>query len=176
MPRLFVALNFQKDICDSLYASALTLKKYSRYINLSRKENLHLTLAFIGESQNIKAAQDALKNITATPFDLVLQGYGEFSTRDGSICFAKTQKNPKLENLALEVRGFLLEKGFEIDTKPFRSHITLGRQFIPSEEFNRDIMESLLTRKTVTINSVSLMRSDRINGKLTYTEIYRKSL
>ena len=176
MPRLFVALNFPKDICDSLYASALTLKKYSRYINLSHKENLHLTLAFIGETQNIKSAQEALRSITTSPFELILEGYSEFSTRDGSICFAKTQKNHSLSKLSEEVRELLLAKGFEIDTKPFKSHITLGRQFTPSDDFRKDIMEKLLTRKAVWVSSVSLMRSDRINGKLTYTEIMRKPL
>ncbi|MBR2723958.1 MAG: RNA 2',3'-cyclic phosphodiesterase [Ruminococcus sp.] len=176
MPRLFVAINLTKEIADSLYSSARLLKEHSIYANISRKENLHLTLAFIGESNNIRSASDAIKAIDINPFELTFEGYGEFSSRDGSICFAKTINNKDLETLVMSVRKNLTDRGFQIDTKPFKAHITLCRQFTPAPTFTKDIMIKSLTKKSMQINAVSLMRSDRINGKLTYTEVSRKVL
>jgi len=176
MPRLFVAITLNKEIADNLYNSALLLKEHCIYSNISRKENLHLTLAFIGESNNLRSACEALKEISAKPFELIFEGYGEFSSRDGSLCFAKVQKNSFLESLAENIRKKLTLKGFNIDPKPFKAHITLCRQFTPAPTFNKSIMYSALSKKSMQVTSVSLMRSDRINGKLTYTEIYNKAL
>lgn len=176
MPRLFVAINLTKEIADSLYSSALLLKKHSFYANISRKENLHLTLAFIGETDNIRSATEALKNISASPFELTFEGYGEFSSRDGNICFAKTVPLRTLEDLAKKVRKNLTDKGFSIDTKLFKAHITLCRQFSPAPSFSKDIMNFALNKQSMYVSSISLMRSDRINGKLIYTEIYKKIL
>ena len=176
MPRLFVAINIKKEIADHLYSSALLLREHSSYANISRKENLHLTLAFIGESNNLRFATEALKEITVKPFELIFEGYGEFPSRDGNICFAKILKNQNLEALAENVRKSLTERGFQIDTKPFKAHITLCRQFTPCPTFCKDIMTNALTKKCMQVNSISLMRSDRINGKLTYTEVFKKNL
>jgi len=176
MPRLFVAITLTKEIADSLYSSALLLRNNSTYANISRKENLHLTLAFIGESNNIREASDALKEIDIKPFELIFEGFGEFASRDGSICYAKTEKNKTLEALAESVRKNLTANGFKIDTKPFKAHITLCRQFTPAPSFTKELMTNFLTKKSMQINAVSLMRSDRINGKLTYTEVSRKVL
>ncbi len=176
MPRLFVAINLTKEIADDLYSCALLLKEHSAYANISRKENLHLTLAFIGESNNIRSASDAIKAVDINPFELTFEGFGEFSSRDGSICFAKTVSNKNLESLAMSIRKNLVDRGFKIDTKPFKAHITLCRQFTPAPSFTKELMTKVLTKKRMQVNSISLMRSDRINGKLTYTEVMRKVL
>lgn len=172
--RLFVAVNFDKDTVEHLYNSAQLIRESSVSANISRRENLHLTLAFVGEAPSAKGAVDALSAVDFAPFRLTLQGYGEFG--NGNICFAKTKPSPELTQLANTVRSNLLAKGLHIDTKPFKPHITLARQAVYTPDFHKSIMESSLGTKTVEIKDISLMRSDRINGKLTYTEIYKKTL
>ncbi len=172
--RLFVAVNFDKDTVEHLYKGAEFLRKNSISANISRKENLHLTLAFIGEVPSAKQAINALHEVKVPPFTLILEGYGEFSK--GSICFAKTKSCPQLLNLANEVKGNLLAKGVSFDPKPFKSHITLARQFEPLPQFNKTAINQVLSERAVQINQISLMRSDRINGRLTYTELYKKTL
>lgn len=176
MPRLFVAINFPKEVTERLFTAAQHLRSHSLSSNVSRRENLHLTLAFIGETPNLKGAISALKGIDLPSFPLTLEGYGEFSSRDGHICFAKTASNPDLRKLADTVRKNLINCGLSIDTKLFKPHITLCRQFTPSKDFSAEDMEKLLCAETVTVSRISLMRSDRINGKLTYTEVYGKTL
>ncbi len=176
MPRLFVAINFSKDIVDELYSGAVYLNNNSRSSNPSRKENLHLTLAFIGETPKVKNAVSALKSVDCTPFDLTIEGFGEFSSKEGSICFAKVKENPVLSQTAKKVRDALIAYGFDIDTKPFKAHITLCRKFVPSPSFSIEGIRKLLSIGTAKVASISLMRSDRIGGKLVYSEIFKKVL
>lgn len=65
----------------------------------------------------------------------------------------------------------LLENGFNIEKHIFKPHITLGRRvrFYNSIEKNILLDEPLETK----VNSISLMKSERINGKLIYMEIYK---
>ena len=42
------------------------------------EENLHLTLAFIGEYPNAEPVLDALSSVTFRPFELSLEGMGRF--------------------------------------------------------------------------------------------------
>lgn len=172
--RLFVAVNFDKDTVEHLYKGAEALRENSLSANISRRENLHLTLAFIGEVPSAKNAINALSNVNLKPFNLILQGYGEFGK--GNICFAKIRPCPQLLTLAEKVRESLSAKGIRIDTKPFKPHITLARQLEPVPQFDKGIMNTVLSERTVHIKDLSLMRSDRIRGRLTYTEIYKKTL
>lgn len=176
MPRLFVAVNFPLEVTEKLYSCAQYLKTHSKNANPSRKENLHLTLAFIGETNNIRGATSALKDIICAPFDMTIEGYSEFSSREGSICFAKARECRELSELAKSVRENLTQRGFQIDTKTFKPHITLCRQFVPSESFSKEEIQELISTQTISVKELSLMRSDRINGKLTYTQIHKKAL
>lgn len=172
--RLFVAVNFDEDTVEHLYKSTEILRNNSISANISHRENLHLTLAFIGEVPSAKKAIDALSTICIPSFELILEGYGEFG--DGKVCYAKTVPTQALAFLADIVRKRLIKQGLEIDTKPFKPHITLARQLVPCEDFDKRVMDKVLCSRTVTVSEISLMRSDRIKGKLTYTEIFSKKL
>ncbi len=176
MPRLFVAINLPKDIVDKLYEGVVYLKNNSLHSNPSKKENLHLTLAFIGETPKVKNAVSALKKINPSPFELAIDGFGEFSSKDGSICFAKVKENSALSGTAKAVRDVLTAYEFDIDTKPFKPHITLCRQFAPAPTFDKEQICRILPKMSVPVREISLMRSDRINGRLVYTEIFKKVL
>lgn len=172
--RLFVAVNFDKRTVDKLYCCSQIIRENSISANVSRRENLHLTLAFIGEVPSAKRAVDALQRVNASPFELTITGYGEFGT--GSVCFAKTKRCDELSALAENVRKNLTDLGVNIDTKPFKPHITLARQFEAFPDFDKNEISKALGTQTVEIKEISLMKSERINGKLTYTELYKKTL
>lgn len=176
MPRLFVAINFSSAVTDNLYNCVQYLRQNSKNINPSRKENLHLTLAFIGETNNIRGAVAAMKELSSAPFDLTIEGFSQFSSKDGSICFAKAKECNELLTLAENLRKNLTQKGFSIDTKPFKPHITLCRQFVPSGSFCEEEITKLISSHHLTVREIFLMRSDRIGGKLVYTQVHKKLL
>ena len=165
--RLFIALHFSEEVKASLLDAIRQLQEQSSSGNFTRPENLHLTLAFIGESERLDDLRQILDRIDSHPFRLELSGSGHF----GELYWAGLQKAPALERLARLLRKDLLEQGFDIDRKPFRPHITLARQLqAPQEPQIRLLPANMLADR------VSLMCSERINGKLTYTELYAKQL
>jgi 2'-5' RNA ligase len=163
--RLFVAIHFSPEIKNILLAAIDDLRRQSAG-NFTRPENLHLTLAFIGESDRIAEAKAALSAVTAEPFELTVGGTGKF----GDIYWVGVDKNPALSALADSVRNELTKHEIDFDTKPFKAHITLARE-VQTREIKLNIPPT-----TMTVSRISLMRSDRINGKLTYTEVFGKSL
>ena len=66
----------------------------------------------------------------------------------------------------------MLDKnGLPVDKKPFSPHITIAREVVSDEPVKLNVKEV-----SMPVCKISLMRSDRINGKLTYTEVYGKEL
>lgn len=165
--RLFIAINFSQEIKDSLLDAIEQLRQQSFSGNFTRPENLHLTLAFIGESERLDDLRQVLDRIDSRPIHLELGGSGHF----GDLYWAGLQKAPALDRLARMLRQDLIQQGFDIDRKAFRPHITLARQLQANQE-----PQLQLAPAQMRADRVSLMCSERINGKLTYTELYAKQL
>ncbi|HEX7155695.1 MAG TPA: RNA 2',3'-cyclic phosphodiesterase [Burkholderiaceae bacterium] len=94
-----------------------------------RRENLHLTLAFIGElaepsAQRVAAALAALQS---TPFTWTLDEVGGFAR--ARVVWAGGHE-PRLAGLARESRECLDRLEVAYDRKPFVAHVTLLRDVI----------------------------------------------
>ena len=170
--RLFVAINFDEAVKESLTLDIEKLKSFSIEGNFTRKENLHLTIAFIGETNRVKDAADVLKNINMQPFALSINGFGSFRRNGGDIYWRGIKPNQQLDEVYEQVYNGLTEKGFALEDRPFKPHLTLGRRVIVSEKFNFSAFKKSLLKITAPIKRVSLMKSERINGKLCYTEVF----
>ncbi len=160
--RLFVAINFTEPFKKAVLHRQADLKRASAAGNFSRPENLHMTLAFIGEVGDASAASRAVKSVAFAPFALRLSGGGRF----GSLHWLGVESDGKAEALAKALREALRHEGVPFDPKPFKPHITLAREVTLAEEFHPGGPDAAMT-----VTRISLMRSDRINGRLTYTQI-----
>lgn len=169
--RLFVALLLSDEVTDTLYQTMQSLRKHTIAGRFSRRENLHLTLAFIGETNRISQAKQALSQLRAEPFSISLSGLGRFCRDGGDILWAGLDKNPALKALAQQVQYNLKQVGFVLQERPFAAHLTLGREVTLEEGFDLRAFGRTLPKVSMEIGRVSLMKSERINGKLTYTEI-----
>ena len=163
--RLFVAVHFSPEIKTVLLSAIEDLRRQSAG-NFTRPENLHLTMAFIGESDRVTEIKSALSAVNAAPFGLTIGGAGKF----GDLYWAGVDKNSALLALADSVRSELAKHHIDFDSKPFKAHITLAREVVLKD------IRLTIPNTSMTVSRISLMRSDRINGKLTYTEVYGKAL
>lgn len=136
--------------------------------NFTRPENLHLTLAFIGETNDLLKATAALEQVKGVPFKMRLRGAGHF----GDLWWAGLEKCPPLEKLAADAQRALRKAGFPIEERPFRAHVTLARQVRP---LGGSIFLRVKPAET-RVTRLSLMKSERVNGQLTYTEVWSKEL
>lgn len=96
------------------------------------RENWHITLAFIGETET--ARLDELARIMTdaaarfAPPRLSLDAPGVFEKRGGGILYAGVRSDAPLEPLHDALCGALREQGFPCDPGPFRAHVTLARK------------------------------------------------
>jgi RNA 2',3'-cyclic 3'-phosphodiesterase len=165
--RLFVAIQFSSEILTVLQAAISSLRVQSDSGNFTQPDNLHLTLAFLGETNKLCAAKSAMELCSVAPFELAVSGFGHF----GKLYWVGIEKNPALSELAENLHNELRQLGFNIENREFKPHITIAREVVSAAPPRIDIPRTVMTARRI-----SLMLSDRIGGRLTYTELYGKAL
>ncbi len=174
--RLFIAINFDDQIKNRLYEITQRLRSASSQGNFTLRENFHVTVVFIGETKKINIIKQIMDKINVEPFDIVLGKLGKFQRNSGSIYWIGVEKNEYLSSVYDQLAKELICAGFNIDKRDFRPHLTLGREVKLPEEFDENVFSKTIPTMTFRVEKISLMKSERINGKLTYTEIYGKEL
>jgi 2'-5' RNA ligase len=163
--RLFVAINFDVRMRKALTALIRDLRQSGFEGNFSSTENLHLTLAFIGENDNVSAVINALSQVNCPAFGIETQALGHF----GDLIWLGLTDSKELKSLAAAVRKMLNDAGIKIDHKAFKPHITLARRTNIA-----DLGEQALPnppQQRMAVSSFSLMSSERERGKLVYREL-----
>lgn len=134
--------------------------------NFSLKNNIHLTLAFLGEI-NVKQVNEVkgiLNDIKINSFMLKINKIKNM--RD--MIILEVEQNDNLLRLQSIIESELIEKGFNLEKRKFYPHITLIRKI--NMNINREI--DLKSR----ISECILFSSERINNILTYTPVYKVDL
>lgn len=179
--RLFIAIDFDKNIKAYLENIEIKLKNYCAKGSFTNKDNFHITLAFLGELEesNVSKIINTMKNsvLKITPFVLTIDKLGSFHKGNSNILWIGTRYSEKLTSLHKNLCYNLKNEGIDYDEKPLKPHITIGRQVILNKEI-ADIANTLNFDQQVKIpvNSITLMESKRINGKLTYVPLAEVSL
>jgi len=175
--RLFIAVNFDEKIKARILEIQARLRAQSTKGNFSRPENLHLTLAFIGETSEEKGHTLAgiIAGIRSPSFEIAFNRVGCFTHSHKELWWMGMEKNNNgfslLEAMHRRLLGDLLKTGFQVDTRPFSAHITLGREIKHTQP-----IELECTEIKVKVERISLMKSEHLKGVLTYTEIAGKDL
>lgn len=76
--RLFIEIKFNPEIKTALLSMQEQLKHANNHGNYTKSENLHLTLAFIGEYGDPDYVLETLEQVRLTPFGLSPDGVGSF--------------------------------------------------------------------------------------------------
>ena len=157
--RLFIAVNLSEDMKDALLCAQNEL--YDRGVsgNFTPEENMHLTLAFIGEYPDAAPVLDALAGVSFTPFEFALEGMGCF----GDLWWAGLKESAALSAVVRRVRRALAEHGIPFDRKRFSPHITLLRRA------SGKLPGAAIRPASMRVGSISLMRSDRGRSGMIYT-------
>ena len=165
--RLFVAINFTDSTRTQLLALQDELRSRSERGNFSKPENLHLTLAFLGEcdAKQSAAVKSILSAVSFDSFDVSVYCVGRFKRGGGDIWWAGLRESKPLLNLQRGLTDKLAAAGFMLERRKFSPHVTLGREIV-TEEKPREVEPF-----GETVNTIELMKSERVGGKLTYTSI-----
>lgn len=134
---------------------------------------MHLTLAFLGEvsKDEVKSIIKAMKASVTEPFIITLAELGKFSSRGEMLYWYGVKASEALTSLQRKLIQELKKEQLSPDEKAFKPHITLARRCKMKEGFTEIAFCDALTSMVMRVNKISLMESERINGKLIYSEI-----
>ena len=147
MKRIFIAVKIEPGPTLLKIINSLKAVLASEKINWVNPENIHLTLAFLGDTdeERIKVLSIMLKRACT--------GFGEFSFRLNTTGVFKDLRDPRVIWAGIE--GFeklmmlndvinigLKDTGFRIENRLFKPHITLGRvKYLKNQESLKSALE-----------------------------------
>ncbi|MDO4196981.1 MAG: RNA 2',3'-cyclic phosphodiesterase [Prevotellaceae bacterium] len=136
MARIFIAIRFNEGFKMGLVALQDALKARGVQGNYCPYGNLHMTLAFIGESYDLDAIRKAVSEVSVDPFELSLDKLGSFPTKTGVI-WCGVKDNAPIIDLARQLRDRLKANGVSFKDDVFFPHISLVQH--PSEIVTKDV-------------------------------------
>lgn len=96
--RAFIAIHFPKEVQMALYQRVQDLKKASIRGRFTRNENMHLTLAFLGEiaSERVEEVIKIMNQVASehTSFEMKLDGLGKFASRGEGLYWCGIEEKP----------------------------------------------------------------------------------
>lgn len=127
MPRLFIGIALPEARRNELAALSRPLRGFA----WTPREQLHLTLRFVGEVEEpaAQALERSLGEVRVASFLLPLQGLGVFPPRPPFqvLWLGLGQAHPRLFQLRQQLDDRLLRLGIETELRRFHPHVTLAR-------------------------------------------------
>jgi RNA 2',3'-cyclic 3'-phosphodiesterase len=151
--RLFVAIDLPDTVKDQLDTLSTRIPT-ARWV---KRQQMHLTLFFLGETDGIPDIKNALASVKAPSFSLSLAGVGRFPQRQKQpprVLWVGIDAESALEQLHKKVTTVLAGLGFEPEDRPFSPHITLAR--LKTHEPLPEVDAFLDTHRTFRVPCISI--------------------
>lgn len=163
--RLFIAVLPDEPARDALTAVQDSMWDAGLRGNYDIRDNLHITLAYIGEYPDPAEILDLLAEVHRERFTLTLQGIGAFK----KLYWCGIKDSDVLHALTADIRHRLADAGIPFDRKSFVPHITLLRK--AWSECDDLYPEITVPEISWEADRISLMKSERTKQGMVYTEI-----
>ena len=163
--RLFIAIILDENMTDALIEMQDDLIRSGIKGHFTRPENLHMTLAFIGENDEPEKIEEIMRDVPLRSFSITVSGTRRFK----DMVFANVLDNPDLHDYVKRLRRALSDNDIDFDRKKFMSHITLVRRASGNREF--PIQTDAEIEETMRVKGISLMKSEQGKHGMIYTEI-----
>lgn len=131
--RIFVAIDLEKKIKDTLTAFIRELDSGNRNIRWVKFQGMHLTLKFLGETSGEKIAEvKSVLEVASSEhpsFELILKGTGTFppEARTPRVIWIGIEENAALLAIQTRIENDLYKIRFPKEQRKFHPHLTLGR-------------------------------------------------
>ncbi|HEV2576086.1 MAG TPA: RNA 2',3'-cyclic phosphodiesterase [Acidobacteriaceae bacterium] len=125
--RLFIGLAVSEGVRVALERLTLRLRAKDDGLRWSTPDQWHVTLVFLGEVDDERRARllEDLARVRHPRLALQMERLGVFER--AGILYAEVEVTPPLLRLYEEVAGAVRRVGLEVEDRPYRAHITLGR-------------------------------------------------
>lgn len=177
--RLFIAIELSPDMRRGLLGLSKALRERSCGGRFVPAENMHVTLQFLGETDDVSGAADAMREAVRDirPFSIRLGEYGFFDgTRPGAKRVALVTVLPEDDELFVlnEALGSALsDRGFDLEHRRFVPHITLGRS-VEHDELVTAELRAIPLSASMRVDGITLFESVKQKGKQVYLPLHRE--
>ena len=159
--RLFIAVRPDAQMINALIHAQNDLYEAGVLGHYTPEENLHMTLAFIGEYPDSEGVIEVLEQVSFAPFEITLDQIGTF----GDLWWAGVSGDA-LPLLAKKIRRALASADIPFDRKKFLPHITVLRKAVL-----KHMPSAAIQPATMTVDSFILYRSDFGKHGMIYTPL-----
>ncbi len=174
--RVFIAINFPTPVRRVLVKHQQTIRDAAQSGNFTHEENLHLTLVFLGEVPvgDLVRINVIVEAVACRGFSLAFDEIGRFDRKGKDIWWVGIRRNKSLLDLQAALDEAFRRAGYRLDSRPFTAHITLAREVRMSDPGDRRRLCTAIAPIETGVTRVSVMESTRVDGRLTYREVYGK--
>ena len=169
---LLIAINFEEQEKNILFDHMHTFVQECEKGVFTKKENIHLSLVYVGETTRIGNIVEVIDSVDVTEFSIALADKGKFRRSGGEVYWLGIEKNHDLMKLQKILYRSLSRKGIISGKNDFKPHFTVSRDTVISEE---NVPDSNFTMK-LQVKSISLMKRENTRDGSIYTEMYAKNL
>lgn len=162
--RLFIAIPLSREMKKTVRDVQDQIRRQKVSGNFTIHENLHITLAFIGEYDSPERVLELLERISFHPFTIKMDRIGSF----GGLWWTGFEDCRQLEAIVKRLRHALSDAGIPFDNKRFKAHVTILRK---PNYYNNDFPHSEIKPVSMTVDHIALMKSDRGKNGMIYTEL-----
>jgi len=166
--RLFIAITIPDEIRRELARFLPELRAIAPEIKWVRAENLHVTLKFLGQTDEAKQAaiERALAAVrNANTVSLEFRGLGFFpNEKKPRVFWAGTEASCNLKTLASDVDNTAHKLGFPPENRPFTPHLTLAR--FESPHISRRLSEEIAKNAARSFGTMTAGEFHLVESKL----------
>lgn len=170
--RVFVGIQFSSALKDDLEAYQAKLADWSEKGRLTRKENFHLTLCFIGEiseTDYVQLFKQLSEKLAKTDHFSLLGGEcGYFIKKNRYIPWVGVLLTADLLAVFKKVEAVIKEMGLAVEDRPYTPHVTMARQVVLLDE-EKWCHQPVAFNECVS--QVTLFQSHQVDGQLAYTPL-----
>ncbi|MBF0538377.1 MAG: RNA 2',3'-cyclic phosphodiesterase [Nitrospirae bacterium] len=176
--RAFIAVNIAESVRLEIDSVIAPLRGLCRDVKWVGRENLHLTLKFLGDinRSQVRSVELALEGVCALhrPFGVVLRSVGGFPTLPrAKVLWIGVEDDSDLKSLHRDIDAELSKAGFAREERPFSAHLTIGR-LRDSGSLTTNLLKGLTPLKTKDfglspVSGIALMSSELTPGGPIYT-------
>ena len=126
--RLFVAIDLDEAVRQRIARYLEGVCGFAPDVRWVSPHSLHVTLKFIGESDQLESIKEAIARVQATSIKIAFRGTGFFpAAKSARVFWVGIEAEEQLAKLASSVDAALLPLGIPKEDRAFTPHLTLAR-------------------------------------------------
>lgn len=166
MSHYFLAIQIPEALQEFYQSWQTELRDVFPYKKWTEKEDLHITLAFLGEATE-RQILDIKRRLDTSEFTdyftVTLGKLGTFGRPDRPrVLYVEVEPNEKLNNLQKQIVKVTELAGFRSENRPYRPHVTLGKKWGTADSLPKGMFHELESKysseKQLEVSQVTLFK------------------